>query len=192
MAKLVYGVGKNDTDYVIQSRIDGRYHTCPFYVKWRDMLKRCYSEQSLKTRPSYIGCSVTSEWHSFMNFKSWMETQDWEGKHLDKDLLVRGNKVYGPDTCTFVTQATNNFTTDRSAARGNLPIGVQLVQLKTTGLPYRADVRANGKPMYLGCFSTPEEAHQAWRVAKWELAVQLASEQSDPRVAAALIERYKL
>ena len=41
-----------------------------------------------------------------------MEKQDWEGKFIDKDLLFPGNKVYGPDTCVFVTRQLNNLFTD--------------------------------------------------------------------------------
>jgi len=36
-----------------------------------------------------------------------MERQDWEGKHLDKDILIPGNKIYSPDRCIFVSSLIN-------------------------------------------------------------------------------------
>jgi hypothetical protein len=62
--------------------------------------------------------------------------------------------------------------------------------------PYKAQVRAgSGTRKYLGLFSTPEEAHQAWLKAKLELAKELAAEilaeGGDPRVAKALVDRYE-
>ena len=87
------------------------------------MLQRCYSEKWQERYPTYKGCSVSEEWHTFSNFKAWMEKQQWEGKQLDKDILFEGNKVYSPEPCVFVTRKTNMFTTDR-AARGSGLLGM--------------------------------------------------------------------
>ena len=132
--KLVYGVGNNNTDYAVVKweeigYIDGKRKRkmvwkCPYYVRWEGMLNRCYSTKLHECRPTYKGCIVLKEWLTFSVFKNWMMTQDWEDKHLDKDLLFEGNKVYGPDTCVFVSPMVNTFTTDSGAARGEWLIGV--------------------------------------------------------------------
>lgn len=80
------------------------------------MLERCYSEKLLESNPSYIGTSVCSEWLYATAFKEWMEKQNWQGKSLDKDIIVPGSKLYSPDTCAFVSQATNLFVTARDAS----------------------------------------------------------------------------
>lgn len=77
------------------------------YQTWVSMLKRCYDQKLQARNPTYVGCSVCDEWHNFQAFAEWMATQDHEGKHLDKDIKVKGNKVYSPDVCLFVTQAEN-------------------------------------------------------------------------------------
>ena len=105
--RLVFGKGSNDATYMTQTTFNGRSSICPYYSRWRDLLKRCYSDKFQNKNTSYIGCSIASEWIKFSNFKSWMEKQDWEGKELDKDLLVQGNKVYGPSTCIFVPREIN-------------------------------------------------------------------------------------
>lgn len=189
--KLVKGVGVNDADYVVHPRVNGKNEQrCPFYDRWNKMLERCYSKKHLDGHPTYSGCSVTPEWHSFMNFKSWMEKQDWQDKSLDKDLLVEGNKIYGPDTCVFVTQDVNKFICDSGATRGVYPIGVTKVTHRFINKPYNAKCTVYGKTKNLGYFTTPEEAHQAWRVAKHDIAIELAAKQSDPRVTQALLARF--
>ena len=94
--RLVYGVGINDADYVVQPTENGKTKMCIYYQTWKNMLRRCYSER---------------------------------------------------------------------------------------------------EPTYIGCFATPEEAHQVWLKAKLELAKELAAEilaeGGDPRVAKALVDRYE-
>ena len=69
------------------------------------------------------------------------------------------------------------------------PIGVSLY--KRTGR-YQAQCENpfTGKNENLGYFSTPEEAHEAWRKRKHELAQLVAATESDPRVVEALKKRY--
>lgn len=197
--KLVWGVGINDADYpVIESHrelnSEGEWYTvvtrtCPIYQAWKGMLQRCYSKKFLEKMPTYIGCSVSEEWLTFSNFKQWMETQDWQGKQLDKDILFKGNKVYSKDTCVFITHMTNSFVTDSAKARGKYPIGVNLD--KRSGRFYSScgdPLGRNG--CHIGTYDTPEEAYDAWRIVKLEYAKDVAGLQTDPRVAEALIARY--
>ena len=201
MTKLVFGVGVNDLPYRTQvyeyvtenggKRIRKHVFTCKYYEAWRNMLQRCYSKKYLESKPSYVGTSVCSEWVYASEFKKWMEQQDWDGKSLDKDIIVRGNKLYSPDTSAFVLQATNKFVIARDASRGDYPIGVNL--FKRTG-KYQARCENNftRKKESLGLFSTPEEAHEAWRKRKHELAQLVADTESDIRVVEALKKRYSI
>lgn len=186
--RLIYGVGINDADYVVQPTINGKREICPFYRLWFNMIKRCYSMKYQVRYPTYIGCSVCDEWLTFLNFKAWVQTQNWEGKELDKDLLLEDNKVYSPETCIFVDHVVNTFTLNRAADRGNHPIGVDI--LKHGGFRARCNNPFSGKSEYLGQFTCPNQAHEAWRKRKHELACQLADLQSDDRVADALRMRY--
>ena len=196
--KLVFGVGINDADYVTQRKetieVNGvrkqkLVWICPYYRVWHNMLKRCYSTKYQEKMPTYKGCSVSEEWLRFSNFRRWMEKQDWEGMQLDKDLLFEGNKVYSAETCVFVTSMVNSFTTDSGASRGEWSIGVYWH--KPTGkFLSQCSNPFTKKGEHLGCFTCEIEAHQAWLKRKLELAALLAAEQTDERVAKALIERY--
>lgn len=199
--KLVYGVGINDADYVVKKHeAIGYYYAngkqkrrqvweCPYYRVWKNMLERCYSAKLKERYPTYKGCSASEEWLTFSNFKSWMVTQDWQGKQLDKDILFEGNKAYSADTCVFVTPLVNSFTLDNRAARGEWLIGVYWCKAAEK---FRADCNNpfTKKLEFLGCFTCEQQAHEAWLKRKVELAHELAAIETDPRVAIALIERY--
>ena len=198
--KLVYGVGIMDADYVVNEiitigyskegkRIQKLVWICPFYLRWKSMLKRCYSDKHQERHPTYKGCSVCEEWLKFSNFKAWMETQEWQGKQLDKDILFPGNKVYSPETCVFVDRRVNTFVTERNSSRGEWMIGVHWDKSSKKFTAMCND--GTGKRKYLGYFDTELEAHKAWLAFKLEQAKILAAEQTDPRVAKALIDRYE-
>lgn len=201
--KLVYGVGVNDSttatqlEVAEQDPLTGKVKRkviwkCPFYSKWVDMLRRCFSYEIDTKFPSYKSCEVCEEWISFSNFRTWMSKQDWEGKALDKDLLIPGNKLYSPETCLFVDQKVNNFITDSKKVRGSLPLGVHYD--KYSG-KYKAQISMKSpgvtKTKMLGRYNTPELAHEAWLKAKIEKAKDLAKEIDDTRVAKALVSYYE-
>jgi hypothetical protein len=174
----VYGVGINDANYQVYYRSpDNKVITCPYYRKWKDMLKRCYSEKYQSNNPAYIDCTVSYEWLVFSNFKNWMIRQDWKGKHLDKDIKITGNKRYSPEACIFVSQEINNLLTDSRAARGLHPQGVHYDKRVKK---YRARCRAYSKRIHLGLFETQEAASDAYRAFKSKLISSIAENQNEP------------
>lgn len=178
--KLIAGVGVND---------DGTKSASMIYMRWSSLLNRCYNENQQARNPSYIGCSVCDEWLSISNFKAWLtQDKEWFLKDIDKDLLVKGNKVYSPDTCVLVDGIVNRFMVGSTSNRGKYPLGVNLAS-KDKFSAHCSNPFTKLKE-FLGYFSTPNEAHQAWKKRKHEFACQLADLQSDPRVASALRTRY--
>lgn len=196
LRKKLYGIGINDAEYRVRiyEVTNGRSREvwrCPFFRTWGAMVDRCYSPKYTAKNPSYQDCSVCNDWLSFSKFKAWMETQDWKGKQLDKDILVPGNKVYSPETCVFVPGDLNSFLVAREAARGRYPLGVYFEPHRNK-FRARCDNPFTRESDHLGRFSTPEEAHEAWRQRKHELACQYADMQTDPRIAEALRTRFAL
>lgn len=183
MKKPLYDVGINDADYSINPRINGKQQMCPYYCAWQNMLRRCYSSKFKILNQTYIGCIVCEEWHSFMAFRAWMIQQDWQGKQLDKDLLVSGNKIYSPDTCIFVPQAINNILSDRGAARGEHPIGVcYYVRLGK----FQSNCCTHERKKYLGLFIDSHAAHRAWQLCKIEVVKKSTANLVNTRLIAAL------
>lgn len=196
---MLYGVGINDADYKVRIReelpsVNGKRKQkliwiCPYYVTWREMMKRAYSKAVEKIRPNYAEVTVCEEWLRFSNFKAWMEQQDWSSKQLDKDLLVSGNKVYGPDTCVFLTPALNSFLSVKNVKQNDLPVGVHLYK---NGRYVSQCCSGNKEDRFLGYFDTPEEAHDAWKKQKALRAKQLIDDEIDSRVVEAVTLRFNL
>jgi hypothetical protein len=194
-SKLTFGVGIYDADYAHKRfrSVDGvkkQVWACPFHSVWKSMLERCYSEKHQDAHPSYKGCSVDPAWHSFLEFRDWMEIQKWHGNELDKDILTPGNRTYSPEFCIFVSKKLNTFLIDRAADRGDHPLGVHW---SVPHKMYRARCcnPFSGKREHLGLFTDPDEAHLAWRRRKHELACEYADMQTDPRIAEALRNRFE-
>jgi hypothetical protein len=185
MKRLAYGVANNDAGYVVQDYKDGRrISICPYYEKWIDIIKRCKGELSKTTTPTYRDVGLHQEWLTFSNFKSWMSNQDWQGKDIDKDIMsvLTGKKEYSPDNCVFVTHDLNGFFVNTNK-KTTLPVGVSVA---SGGKKFSARCRTGDSRKYLGRFSTTEEAHKAWQLAKWKYGQELLQEQTDPRVSQAM------
>ena len=182
--QLVYGIGINDANYSIRPVTNRKKTMCPFYSKWSNMLKRCYSKKYQSKKPTYIGCIVAKEWHSFMTFRTWMIKQNWRGNEIDKDILKLGNKIYSPETCTFVPKKINMLLNINYNARGEFPLGVLWID---SCCRFKAQITINGKNKFLGHFKTESEASMAYKKAKSEYIRKSAFEQSDYFIAKALI-----
>ena len=183
----VYGVGILGTKY--PSTISG---VCTKeYGLWMRMLKRCYSDSFKKRRPTYEGCEVSNNFKSYEYFYEWCQNQigsNVEGWHLDKDLLIKGNKVYSEYTCVFLPSEINSLLVKCTASRGEYLIGVYWSK---TANAFKATVRKNkGGQKHLGYFNTELEAYNAYKIAKEAFVKEQANKfksQIDPRAYNALI-----
>lgn len=153
------------------------------------MLSRCYSAKIHERQPTYRECVVCEEWLIFSKFSEWMSSQDWIGKVLDKDILIPGNKQYGPDKCVFIDDRLNSFVTDRVMHRGDYPIGVTYHKASKKFLSSCCNPDTGIKE-YIGIYDCPNVAHEAWRVRKHFHALKYADKQTDPRISIALRNRY--
>ena len=154
------------------------------YTCWKRMLSRCYSAKVQEKYPTYKGCYVSEDWLYYPNFKKWYEENyykiDNKTSHLDKDILVKGNKVYSPNSCMFVPNFINTLFTKRQNDRGAFPVGVYYDKTNkkyTAGLSVfkdRKSVRKN-----LGYFNTADEAFEVYKQAKEDYIKEVADEYKD-------------
>ncbi|QHJ84340.1 MAG: hypothetical protein [Caudoviricetes sp.] len=188
----LYGVGINDADYNVERRVGKkRVWICPYYRRWSNMLKRCYSSASLKERPTYARVSVSEDWLLFTNFKEWMEQQPWEDRQLDKDFLEGDKFIYSSDTCLFIPNALNNFIGKGKPKASNLPIGVGEKESYRKAR-YGSNIKNRyGETKYLGNFITPLEAHFAWIKAKISYCEEYLLEFSDEKDVVKGLTRIK-
>lgn len=173
----IHGVGINDSDKEVRNRETGFF--CPYYSRWAHMIKRCYSEKFKQSNKTYIGCYVCDEWLTFSNFKKWMIAQDWKGKHLDKDILKPGNKVYSPSTCRFVSPELNNLLCDSARIRGKYKKGVCYNKINKNFLSY---ITIKGKRINLGSYKSETDAYNAYKKAKKEEIYRHADASKDKKI----------
>jgi len=160
--KLVYGVGVND--WVGNVNVGGKL--IMEYQLWTDMLQRCFSEKCKQKYPTYKDVTCSKDWFSVTKFiedVSQMRGYGLSGWALDKDILVKGNKLYSKDTCCFVPAEVNQLLVKCDKSRGEWPVGVYFH--KASG-KFMASLAINGKRKHLGLFNTPEEAFQVYKLAK--------------------------
>lgn len=163
--KKIYGKGiYNKCDYT--SRKNGK--KTDVYNCWIAMLQRCYDPNFLNKHPSYIDCTVCEDWLDFKKFTEWFEKNYIKGFQLDKDILIKGNKTYSPDTCCFIPQEININIIKPFNIR-NLPLGVYKHYNK-----YVSYIKENKVRKYIGSFNTIEEASNSYVIAKQKQLKELA------------------
>ena len=183
----VFGVGITGTKYLITiSGVKTRE-----YALWKNMLQRCYSDAYRNKRPTYEGCEVSDNFKSYEYFYEWchkqvgFSNQSWQ---LDKDLLIKGNKVYSEDSCVFIPAEINLLLIKRVASRGEHLIGVYW-HSKNKAFVARVN-KSKGGSEYLGYFATEIEAFKAYKKAKESFVKEQANKwksQIDPRAYNALM-----
>lgn len=154
------------------------------YEVWLGIMKRCYNTewQEKQGRTSYRDCTVDSTWHNFQVFAEWYYSQPHVGKglHVDKDLLVEGNRVYGPSFCTLVPVEVNSLFTgsNKFLSDNGLPVGIHFCKDKCKYIAQiqRGELTKGGKSKqsYLGQYDTIEEAVAAYTKAKKKRVSEVA------------------
>ena len=174
---LVHNFGRNDA--MLQARHSGQFIWQ--YDLWKNMLKRCFCQKLKLAYPTYKDVTCCDEWLSFANFLEWVNKEvDYKGKpdgyQFDKDLIIRGNKVYSPEACSFVPRSINMLLVDSGSTRGEYPMGVCMCKPTKR---FNSYVTINGKQKHLGYYDTPEEAFLAYKVAKEAQIKAVANQYKD-------------
>lgn len=164
---LVLGWGINDSTHLV---MHGKKKEL-VYKTWTSMIRRCYSPKYHKYKPTYIGCKVCDEWRYYSNFERWFNENYKQGFVLDKDILVQGNKTYSPTTCCFIPSYINGLLAMNASNRGRYKTGVYF-----NGRKYIAQCGINKVQCRVGSFNTEEEAHQAYKEAKYSEIKRVAQD----------------
>jgi len=139
------------------------YEKHAHYFRWRNMNSRCYNLKDIGYQDyGGRGITVCPEWSKEAGpkaFCDWAEETYIEGCWLDRENNDAG---YSPENCRWLTpkdSAANRR--DYKRAKNNLPVGVY-----PNGNRFMSVLQTNGEIRYLGSFSSPEEATEAFRKAR--------------------------
>ena len=141
------------------------------YSTWHRMLERCYSEKLHEKYPTYKDCEADKEWHNFQDFGYWFDdnyyTVDNEKMCLDKDILIKHNKIYSPDNCIFAPQTINSLFTKNDSKRGGSAIGTSPKNGKyqVNCCMINPETRKS-KCEYLGLYETQEKGFEVYKYHK--------------------------
>lgn len=175
----VYGVGITGNKY--PASINKK--RTKEYDAWQSMLIRCYDNKTKEKYPTYQDVTCCEEWlmfenfyewlHEQSNFDKWLNNKDWA---LDKDIIVKNNKVYSPETCCLVPQNVNKLLVRKNSKSG-LPIGVRK---KGNRFSAKCQNPFTGKSEYIGMQNTPEQAfYFGYKPYKETIIKQVAQEEYD-------------
>lgn len=147
------------------------------YKIWVSMFQRCYDEKFSEIHPTYKESIVCEDWHNFQNFAKWYDENyygvDSERMNLDKDILLKGNKIYSPETCVIVPQKINILFVKSDSIRGKFPIGIHYEKQTNK---YKAQCKiGKGKVKNLGRYDTPEAAFDVYKTFKEKYIKEIAN-----------------
>lgn len=170
----VYRFGITGNKYAI--RENGRQ--TKEYISWCNMLKRCFDEELKNTYKTYENVTCCEEWLLFENFYEWLHSQENFDKWLsgyrwdiDKDILIKGNKIYSPETCCLVPNRVNKLFVKQDRKRGLLPIGI--VKTKC-GFQVFCQNPFTNKQEPLGTYTNSVKAFCVYKIHKEDFIKQVA------------------
>ena len=174
--KRVFGIGYlGEGEY--KTKENGKQTR--IYVTWFHMLERCYDEKIHKKRPTYKDCNASEEFHNFQNFGEWDKDNFYqiEGQRmeLDKDILVKHNKIYSPSTCIYVPETINKLFIKNDKNRGESVIGTTLFKGKyVVQCSLINPETGKSKNEYLGYYETQEKGFEIYKYYKERNIKQVA------------------
>lgn len=142
--KWIKSYTENGTQYLTNS-----------YARWRGIINRCKPGAAQAQSKCYVGCSVSPLFEEFQGFANWYTKQvgyGLEDYDIDKDLLVKGNKLYSEETCVLIPAKLNKFLSQKNANSDNRGIA------KTATNRYVATGCLDSNVYYIGTYDTSEEA----------------------------------
>ena len=135
------------------------------YKIWRGILQRCYDLRFQEKRKTYKDCTVSENFKSYEYFYDWFNSQTnslEKDYHVDKDLLIKGNKVYSEDTCVLLPSDINALLVKSDKTRGEHLIGVSFHKKLN-----KFSAQCNSSlSKHIGYFNTEIEAFNAYKQVK--------------------------
>lgn len=142
---------------------------------WHSMRYRISPNKINSRNYAYKDVTICDEWLIFDNFYQWFKENYREGWQIDKDILIKGNRLYCPECCCFVPAFINSLFTKSNKIRGEYPVGVDFHCGR-----YRARLKkvVNHKRIRidLGYFDSPEEAFNAYKREREKYFREVAEE----------------
>lgn len=146
-----------------------------YYSLWATMFSNSYNQKVHESCPGFIGYSVDPIWHDFQNFAQWCEKNEKQNYHFTKDILIKGNKIYGPDTCCFIPEEINNFLYKNKKKSKIYPIGI----VRQSVSIFKAEIKFPIGIKIIGHYKSVEYAFEQYKIVKEDYVRRLAIKYAD-------------
>ena len=168
----LYNVGRMGVNFSKKHKLE--------YKIWSAMMCRCFNDGYKNSNHTYKDVTCCDEWKIFENFYNWLHNQEnfrilkvqKLRFALDKDILIKGNKIYSPDSCCLVPHYINNLFIKSEKTRGDYPIGIDC----RNDTYYATCSNGHGKLMRLGKSKDLKEAFTLYKDYKENLIKKIAIE----------------
>lgn len=129
------------------------------YSIWRNMRRRCSGKYKCYQRYTDLNIKVCDDWqNSYEAFRAWAESTGYsELLSLDR---IKGDMGYYPENCRWATslqQSHNTFGLASTNTTGYKGVGRNKNRKK-----FGAQIRVNGKRVWLGAFDEAIDAAKAY------------------------------
>lgn len=137
------------------------------FIKWKNMIQRCYSDKVHILKPYYMDKDVCIEWQNYGNFKIWYDAHYIHGTKvdLDKDLLCKKSNMYSPETCVLMSHFLNTVFEDR---------GIESNIKQNDNGTYSVSMSILDRRIDLGIFNSEDEAYKGFIDGKNDYICDLA------------------
>ena len=137
------------------------------FIKWKNMIQRCYSDKVHILKPYYMDKDVCIEWQNYGNFKIWYDAHYIPGTKvdLDKDLLCKKSNMYSSETCVLMSHFLNTVFEDR---------GIESNIKQNDNGTYSVSMSILSKRIDLGSFDSEDKAQEGYIEGKIAYIRELA------------------
>ena len=174
--KTVFGVGVVGESNTICKKNEHKQKLS--YLRWVGILERCYSPKRGPNHKTYSDCTVCEEWLFYPNFEKWFNENYYKipgcRMDIDKDIKIKGNKVYSPDACLIVPSAINMLPISRKSARNGV-IGTHISENGRFEACHNVCENGVVKRLHLGTYNTADEAFKHYKESKKTWIVKVAN-----------------
>lgn len=167
--------------YIHYANIRDRAYKCYY-----NMIDRVSGKYQYNYGMRYDGVTVCDEWFNDKEkFIDWYVQNyyecAYEAMELDKDLLVRDNKIYGSNTCCILPKSLNILISTCHQKKGSnlyMPLGVRKIYVDKRP-KYQGIISINSKPMKLPLRNRPKAAFEDYFMQK-KAQLMITAEQYKP------------
>lgn len=139
------------------------------YQVWSNIIYRCYSKKAHVKFPTYKDCEVCEEWQDFQCFAEWYYgnyPKDGEYYELDKDIKIKGNRVYSPDACLFATKLDNVLESISPRQRNAILINNEGVEVEVINQSNFCREYGLSRSCICSIIGGNRSDHKGWRLKK--------------------------